>query len=176
MGPQFSIPTNLVIQALAVHAPHDKPILRLFRGRSAKQLRFHWLQEPRGCSSRTSVASLVRPSMLLGMLSFMATSRCFVNKSVTFSTDSHHGRTQLQRGYTSNDHGHGRSTWYPTALHLNDLLDCPSPVKGLSCGRAALVAHLRQGLLFSSCLRRANARHTGTLSPRLPFTDLARPV
>ena len=37
-------------------------------------------------------------------------------------------------------------------------------MKGLSCGRAALVAHLRQGLLFSSCLRRANARHTGTLS------------
>ena len=76
IGPQFSIPMNLVIQALAVHAPHYQPILRLFRGRSAKQLRFHWLQAPRACSSRSSVASRVRPSLLLGMLSFRATSRC----------------------------------------------------------------------------------------------------
>ena len=41
----------------------------------------HWLQAPSGCSSRTSVASRVRPSLLLGMLlldmlSFRATSRC----------------------------------------------------------------------------------------------------
>ena len=68
IGPQFSIPTNLVIQALAVHAPHYQPFLRLFRGRSSEQLRFHWLQPPRGCTSRTSVASRVRPSLLLGML------------------------------------------------------------------------------------------------------------
>ena len=85
MGPQFSIPTNLVIQALAVHAPHDQPILRLFRGRSAKQLRFHWLQAPRGCSSlvRPSLLLVCSSPLLLGMLSFLATSRCFVIKSAT---------------------------------------------------------------------------------------------
>ena len=81
-----------------------------------RHLRFHRLQALRGCSSRMSVASRVKSSLLLGMIFSPAVKHALrpscIIKSATFSSDSYHGRIQLQAGYTRNRHGHGHSAWY----------------------------------------------------------------
>ena len=90
-----------------------------------------------------------------------------------------------QPGYTRNRHGHVHSAWHPTALctspshqehdfftrlivatqslhharpgnwkRISIMLCFPAP--------AVLPSSLSQGLLYSSCLRPAHARHTGT--------------